>query len=67
MPIQYVTITPEKIPYHIRLTIGSDKLPYPLDSGSPVATLLEAKIIFNSVISTPFYRFICADIKEYFH
>ena len=28
-------------PYHIRLTIGSDMLPYPSDSGSPAATLLK--------------------------
>ena len=40
-------------PYRIRLTIGGDKLPYPSDSGSPAATLVEAKVLFNSVVSTP--------------
>ena len=53
-------------PYYIRLTIGGDKLRYPSDSGYPDATLLEAKILFNSVISTPGYQFICEDIKDYF-
>ena len=53
-------------PYCIRLTIGSDNIPYPSDSGSPAATLLEAKIIFNIDISTPGSRFIGAFIKDYF-
>ena len=52
-------------PYCIRLTIGGDKLPYPSDSGSPAAILLEA-IFFNSVILTPGYQFICAYVKDYF-
>ena len=52
--------------YRVRLTVGGDRLPYPEDSGSPAATLLEAKILFNSVISTPGSRFIVADIKDYF-
>ena len=51
--------------YNSRLTIGGDKILYPSDSGSNDATLLEAKIIFNSVISTPGSPFICADIKDY--
>ena len=40
-------------PYRIRLTIVGDKITYPLQSGSPATILLGAKIIFNSVISTP--------------
>ena len=52
--------------YRISLTISGDNIPYPSDSGYPAATLLEAKIIFNSVISTPGSQFICADIKDYF-
>jgi hypothetical protein len=52
--------------YCVRLTVGGDRLPYPEDSGSPAATLLEAKILFNSVISTPGSCFTVADIKDYF-
>ena len=48
------------------LTIDGDNLPYPSYSGSPDSTLLEDKIIFNSVISTPGSWFICAYIKDYF-
>ena len=53
-------------PYRIRLTVGGDKLPYANDAGSPAASLLEAKLLFNSVISTPGAKFISADIKDYF-
>ena len=53
-------------PYRIRLTIVGDKLTYPSDSGSPDTTLLEAKIIFDGVISNPGSLFISADNKNYF-
>ena len=53
-------------PYCIILTIGCDRLPYTLDSGSPTVTLLEAKITSNRVISTPGSQFIFADIKDFF-
>ena len=52
--------------YYVQLTVGGERLPYPSDIGYPAAYLLEARIIFNSVILTPGSRFICADIKEYF-
>ena len=38
--------------YQLRLTTGGENMSYPSDSGSPTATLLEAKIPFNRVIST---------------
>ena len=53
-------------PYRVRLTVGGDRLPYAHDSSSPAASLLDAKLIINSVISTPGSRFISADIKDYF-
>ena len=52
-------------PYNTIISIGGDNLPYPSDLGSTDATLMEAKIIFNRVISTPGYQFICADINDY--
>jgi hypothetical protein len=51
---------------HVHLTVGGDKLPYASDAGTPAASLLEAKILFNSIISTPGARFAAADIKDYF-
>jgi hypothetical protein len=53
-------------PYRVRLTVGGDRLPYPADAGAPAATILEAKLLFNSVISTPKAKFMTADIKDYF-
>ena len=53
-------------PHWVRLAIDDDIIPYPSDSGDLDATLLEAKIIFNSVFLTPGYELICADIKGYF-
>ena len=53
-------------PYRVRLTVGGDKLHCDFDVGAPAASLLEAKILFNSVISTPGARFMSADIKDFF-
>ena len=53
-------------PYRIILPIGGYKLTYPSDSGYPAEILLEAKIPFGGVISTPGSQFIYADIKDYF-
>ena len=53
-------------PYCLRLTISGDKLPYPLESSSPAANLLESKIPFNGIISIPDSQFICTYTKDYF-
>ena len=53
-------------PYRVCLTVGGDRLPYPANAGAPAATMLEAKLLFNSVFSTKEARFMCADIKDYF-
>ena len=42
-------LTPEK--WRTWLIIGSDKLPYYDDAGSPAANLIETKLLLNSVIS----------------
>ena len=47
----------------VLLTVGGDRLPYAHDSSSPAASLLDDKLIINSVISTPGSRFISADIN----
>ena len=38
-------------PFRVRMTVGGDKLSYDNDTGSPTASLLEAKLLANSVIS----------------
>ena len=37
--------------YIILLLVGGDKLDYALDAGSPAASMLETKLLVNSVIS----------------
>ena len=37
--------------YRVRLVVGGDKLHYSDDAGSPTATLIETKLLINSVIS----------------
>jgi hypothetical protein len=48
------------------LTVGGDKLDYPGDPGAPAASLIESKLITNSVISTSGAKFLTTDIKDYF-
>ena len=49
MVCDYKPLKEEK--YRVRLTIGGDKLEYLGDPSSPAASLLEAKLLVNSVIS----------------
>ena len=55
-------------PHRFRLTVGGDKLDCPYDAGSPAASLLETKLIFNSTISDARKgdRFLSADLKDHF-
>ena len=55
-------------PYRTRLTIGGDKLDYYGNASSPAASLLETKLIINSVISdsSKGARFASLDIKDHF-
>ena len=54
--------------YRVRMTVGGDRLDYPYDSTSPAASLLETKILINSVISDAKHgaRFCTMDIKDFF-
>lgn len=55
-------------PWRVRLTVGGDKLSYDEDPGSPAASLLETKIMLNSVISDAKQgaRFMGLDLKDFF-
>ena len=54
--------------WRIRLVVGGDKLDYDNDSGSPAASLLETKLLLNSVISdiAKNARFFTCDLKDHF-
>ena len=55
-------------PWRVRLVVGGDKLEYEFDSGSPAASLLETKLLLNSVISDAKKRarFMSLDIQDFF-
>jgi hypothetical protein len=51
------------------VTYGSftgDKINYPGEVAAPTADMLVAKILFNSVISTPSARFVMIDISNFY-
>ena len=55
-------------PWRVRIVVGGDKFLYQEDPGSPAASLLETKILINSVISDAKKgaRFMSLDLKDYF-
>ena len=55
-------------PFRVRLTVGGDRLDYERDAASPAASLLETKLLINSVISQSAKgcRFMTLDIKDFF-
>ena len=58
---------PEKAkPYRIRWTVGGDKIDYPFEVSTKTADLTTAKLLFNSVLSTPEARFFGIDLKDFY-
>ena len=54
--------------YRARMVVGGDRLSYNDDPGSPAASLIETKLLLNSVISDADKgaRFMSADLKDFF-
>ena len=58
---------PEKAnPRRIRWTVGGDRIDYPYDVSTKTAELTTAKLLFNSVLSTPNAKFLGLDIKDFY-
>ena len=51
--------------YHVRMTVGGDKLNFCGDASSVAAYLATVKLILNSVVSTKGEKFTTADIKDF--
>jgi hypothetical protein len=49
-----------------RLTVGGDQIEYPGDKSTQTAGLTTAKILINSVISTPGAKFLVVDITNFY-
>ena len=61
------TVRPEKDEKNrTRLTVGGDRINYPGEVATPTAEMLVAKILFNSVISTPGARFMTLDVGNFY-
>ena len=52
--------------YRVRLILGGDKLEYLVDASSPAASLVESRLLFNSIVSYSHHgaRFMSLDIKR---
>jgi hypothetical protein len=60
------SIRPQKAePKCIRFTVGGNLVQYPGKVSTPTADITTAKLLFNSVLSTPAAKFMCIDIKDF--
>ena len=50
----------------VRFTVGGDQIDYPFETSTKVTDLATAKLMLNSIISTPGARGMCADIKDFY-
>jgi hypothetical protein len=62
------SVRPEKVdePNRTRFTAGGDKINYPGEVATPTAEMLVAKLLFNSVVSTPGAKFMTMDISNFY-
>jgi len=62
-----VTLRPQKSEEECRrLTVGGNLIDYPWEVTTPTADLTTAKLLFNSVISTPKAVFVVMDCKNFY-
>jgi hypothetical protein len=62
-----VTDRPQKAqPRRVRMTVGGDRIDYPGEVSTKTSSLSTAKILFNSVVSTPDAKFMTMDIKDFY-
>jgi hypothetical protein len=58
-------IRPHKVEQHrVRLTVGGDMINYPGETATKNADLTTSKCLWNSTISTPGARYMCANVKK---
>eukprot|EP00804_Cyclotella_cryptica_P012262 CCRYP_013844-RA/>CCRYP_013844-RA protein AED:0.25 eAED:0.25 QI:0/0/0/1/0/0/2/0/707 len=61
------TVRPKKAePNRTRFTVGGDRINYSGEVATPTAEMLTAKLLFNSVISTPGAKFMTMDISNFY-
>ena len=50
----------------VQLTVGGDKLSYEGPVSTPTAYLITAKLHWNSVLSTPYGKYLIVDVKNFY-
>jgi hypothetical protein len=66
-PRVVVADTPHKgNPIRVRITVGGDRIIYTDEVSTKTSDLVTAKILLNSIISTPDARWITVDIKDFY-
>jgi hypothetical protein len=53
-------------PKRMRLTVGGDRIDYPDEVSTKTSSLITAKLLINSTISTPTARAMVLDIKDFY-
>jgi hypothetical protein len=62
-----VSIRPQKAePHRVRWTVGGNLVDYPGNVSTPTAAMTTAKLLFNSVVSTPHALFGAFDIANFY-
>ena len=53
-------------PNRVRITVGGNLIDYPYELTTRTADLTTTKIMWNSVLSTPDAKYMCADVKNFY-
>jgi hypothetical protein len=56
----------KKDPNRVHLTVGGNLIDYPGELSTRTADLITSKILWNSTLSTPGARYMCADVKKFY-
>ena len=56
----------KKDPNRVRITVGGNLIDYPYELTTRTAYLTTSKLMWNSVISTPGAKYVCADVKNFY-
>ena len=60
-------LRPEKAkPHRVHWTVGGDKADCPFEVSTKTPNLTTAKLLLNSVNSTPYAKFLTEDLKDFY-
>jgi hypothetical protein len=56
----------KKDPNQVRITVGGNLIDYPGEPTTRITDMITSKILWNSTLSTPNARYMCADMKNFY-